>query len=137
MKDHIKHTARLYILQGEPKPGMYDFMLDRKVADLARLWAVLDGRFTNERPDTNATLIADVGCWNTLTIRELSKGFEFSADPIIVAAVEEAVRRALKMLFTMGDYAARYAKQKENFELGTAEAEPTGLAAVRPDEGKE
>jgi hypothetical protein len=33
----------------------------------------------------------------------------------------------------MDDYAARYAKEEQDYELDTAEAEPTGLAAVRPD----
>src|ERR1041385_5820155 len=128
------HVGRILLIHGEPRPGLYDFMLDRKLVDLARLWSQLDGRFSDERLDSNAALAADVKGWKDVTLRDLSKpsGFEFEGDPLTAAVIEEAVRRALKMLFIMGDYAERYAKQEEDFELGTPEAEPTGLAAISP-----
>jgi hypothetical protein len=127
------HTARLYLLHGDPKPGMYDYMLDRKLADLARVWALLHGLFVDERTDANAILAARVEGWKDATVSQLSNknGFEFSADPILVAAIEEATRRALDMLFIMGEYATRYAKQDEDFEL-QSEGAPTGLPAIPP-----
>ena len=127
------HAARFYLLHGEPKPAMYDFMVDRKLSDLARTWALIHDRFVDKGTDANALLAANVESWEDVTLGSLSgkNGFEFTGDPITVAAVEEATRRALDVLFTMGDYAARYAKPEETFELGQA-ADPTGLPAVPP-----
>jgi hypothetical protein len=127
------HAARFYLLHGEPKPGMYDYMLTRKLSELARLWALVSGRFVEERTDANAALAQLVPAWKDVTLSQLSteKGFEFTGDPITVAAIEEATRRALDVLITMDDYAGRYTKQEEAFELGR-EATPTGLPAVPP-----
>jgi hypothetical protein len=128
------HMAKLFLTHGNPVPSMYAFMQERKIADLARLWAVLDGRFIDERLDGNAILARGVARWTDLTLKDLSSsGFEFEADPIVVAAVEEAARRALQVLFIMDDYAARYGRAQQDYELGTADAEPTGLAAVPPE----
>src|SRR4051794_24880537 len=96
MKAHnTAHFGRIFVIHGEPKPGMYDFMLDRKVVELTRLWAQLDGRFGDERLDTNAVLAASVKGWSELKVRDLSQwnGFEFEGDPLTVAVIEEAARR--------------------------------------------
>lgn len=129
-----KHIVRFYLLHGEPKPGMYDFMVDRPLSELARLWRLLDGRFVDERGDANSILVSGVEGWGDVTLKQLSKhdGFVASGDPIVLAAVEEAVRRAVAVLFMMDQYAARFAKQEEDLELNSSEAAPTGLPAVPP-----
>src|ERR1043166_523066 len=97
-KGGITFLAVFSLVLGEPKPLSMNYLRAEKLNDLAIRWYRLEAE-NPHRPDLNNAAVMQLTDWPELTVQDLIKGQEFAADePVIIAAVEEAIRRALEML---------------------------------------
>jgi hypothetical protein len=102
------------------------------LTELAKRWYLLNN--AADMTDANEALLADQpnadATLDALLPRKGQKVFEFeSDDPILVAALDEHVRRSLAMIVEDAIYAHYLVgTQEQGFDLGTKEHVPSGVA---------
>jgi hypothetical protein len=132
-KDGITFLAVFSLVLGEPVPLSMNYLRAEKLNDLAVRWYMLEAE-NPHRPDLNNAAVMKLSEWPALTVQDLMQGQEFAADePVVIVAVEEAIRRALEMLVLTDPYAEPFRKKIETIlEVGSADCKPTGLIAPKP-----
>jgi hypothetical protein len=138
------HPHATYCLRDHEDPHFRPAVLEARLAnkrlsELAKMWFLLN-RKGNE-PDANEELLADYPRADT-TLADLlalpKPGFfSFTCDdPIVVAALDERVRRACAMILE-NEVCETYLRttQEEFFPLNDSQATPSGraLPVIRPD----
>jgi hypothetical protein len=111
-------------------------MENLKLSELARLWFLLHR--TGNEPDTNAEILAPYEGTDA-PLKDLLPGSSFHfqhENPLIVAALDERVRRACAMIVEEAVYDAYLSATKETFyAVNEDEAAPSGkpLPNVAPE----
>lgn len=130
LRDHHEPTLNLNILERR--------MWDLKLSELARIWFLLNR--TGNEPDANAEILAPYEDADAL-IKDLLPGepgalrFQ-NAHPLVIAALDERVRRAAAMIVEDAVYDAYLRSTTEDyFALNDPAATPSGkpLPNVPPD----
>jgi|GEM_PF-5907184 len=129
----ITFLAVFTLILGEPKPLSMNYLRAGTLNDLAVRWYMLEAE-NPHRPDLNNATVMKLTDWPALTVQDLMQGKEFAADePVIIIAVEEALRRALEMLVLTDAYAEPFRTKVETIlEVGSTDCKPTGLVAPKP-----
>ena len=131
----VSHHATYYLrepsTEGFAAPQLEQRLAEQTLHALARRWYLLKG--PADVPDANEALLADQPAADVpldTLIPKKGHAFEFvSDDPILVAAVDERVRRAVAMIVEDAVY-ARYLSDtpEKDFDLGSKEHDPSGAA---------
>ncbi len=128
---HATYYLREPSTEGFAAPQLKPTLAEQTLSSLARRWHLLN-RPTNV-PDANEALLADQPAADApldTLIPKKSQAFEFvSDDPILVAAVDERVSRAVAMIVEDAVYAHYLiATPEQSFDLGSKEHVPSGSA---------
>jgi hypothetical protein len=131
----LSHHATYYLREPSTEPlagpQLEQRLADQTLRELARRWYLLNG--PANVPDENEALLADQPAANApldALIPKKGHAFEFvSDDPILAAAVDERVRRAVAMIVEDAVYAHYLMETPEqSFDLGSKEHVPSGSA---------
>jgi|GEM_PF-1613917 len=131
----LSHHATYYLREPsmEPivAPELEQRLADQTLSDLAARWYLLNG--PANVPDANEELLRGNSAADapiSTLLRRNGHPFEFvSDDPILVAAVDERVRRAIAMIVEDKVYARYLTEVPEySFDLGSKEHAPSGFA---------
>jgi len=129
------HYATYYLrepsTEGFAAPQLEQRLAEQTLSTLARRWYLLNG--TANVPDANEALLADQPAADApldALIPKKGHAFEYdSDDPILVAAVDERVSRAVAMIVEDAVYAHYLiATPEQGFDLGSKEHVPSGSA---------
>jgi len=118
-------------LVGFAPPQLEERLARQTLSQLARRWYLLNN--AAHAPDANEALLADQPEADTqlgALIPKQGTTFVFTSnDPILVAALDERVRRAVAMILEDAVYFHYFTdKREQNFELGSEEHRPSGSA---------
>jgi len=131
----MSHCGTYYLREPRTEPlvapQLEERLADQTLRVLAARWYLLNG--PANVPDANEALLADQSTANapiSALLPRKGHAFEFvSDDPILVAAVDERVRRAVAMIVEDAVY-TRYLDDmpEQDYDLGSKEHAPSGLA---------
>lgn len=124
----VTFSSTVRVIPEQPMPRSTQYLADVPLEDLAEWWFVLQDQRVED--DRNAVLVQRAENWTGATLRAMinSGGLKIAAaSPIVIAAVEERLLRALALFTISDDYDEALLKScEEVINFPSANLAPTG-----------